>query len=157
MPTVSEILARPGVIDITGERFGRLVALRPVDKKDNAGVRWFCICDCGATVTVNGCALRYGRNRSCGCLLGNTSVEIGRRKKEKSRIRHQLGLTDGGVKYTEDQYFEHRNEYISAEKRLEVSSDVGPRSIRIRREAPVDYEAKTESEVPVDEFLKGKR
>jgi hypothetical protein len=60
-------------IDITGQRFGRLVALRKVGHEINkAGktfhVTWECVCDCGAVVTKSGSKLRQGRVLSCGCL-----------------------------------------------------------------------------------------
>jgi len=58
----------PKSIDITGERFGRLVALTSV--KRNGVVRWLCACDCGRTTSATTGMLRMGRHRSCGCLRG---------------------------------------------------------------------------------------
>ena len=56
------------MIDITGCRFGKLVAIKPVDKRTNDGaVHWLCACDCGNTTTVNGTSLRRGIQISCGC------------------------------------------------------------------------------------------
>lgn len=54
--------------DIAGQRFGRLVAIKPVSTDKYGQVEWFCQCDCG-----NGCVtivnrLRKGKTRSCGCL-----------------------------------------------------------------------------------------
>lgn len=56
----------PAIKDITGQRFGRLVALRIVGKARRA--RWLCECDCGHEYTVEGTMLRSGNTRSCGCL-----------------------------------------------------------------------------------------
>lgn len=52
--------------DITGIRFGKLVAIR----KDNAKgkEKWLCICDCGKEKAVDGFYLRTNHTRSCGCL-----------------------------------------------------------------------------------------
>lgn len=56
--------------DIKGQRFGRLVALEPTDRRDprNGCVMWLCRCDCGKLHIVNGNLLRYGRTRGCGCM-----------------------------------------------------------------------------------------
>lgn len=53
----------PALIDLTGERFGRLCVIKYVQKSF-----WRCRCDCGKITTVDGSALRLGRTRSCGCL-----------------------------------------------------------------------------------------
>ena len=60
------------VKDITGQRFGRLVALELVgfktDAKDNKKAVWLCKCDCGNSVKVCGIDLRSGHTKSCGCI-----------------------------------------------------------------------------------------
>lgn len=57
--------------DLTGERFGRLTVIRRTGK-DERGVLWECLCDCGNTKIVVGKNLRSGRTQSCGCLLNET-------------------------------------------------------------------------------------
>lgn len=54
-------------IDLTGQRFGRLVveSFAYADKHRNAV--WNCICDCGKRVSVYGLNLRSGHTISCGC------------------------------------------------------------------------------------------
>jgi len=54
--------------DITGKRFGRLVALMAIGKSPDNSFIWLCECDCGTKVAVGGCALRRGTKQSCGCL-----------------------------------------------------------------------------------------
>jgi RNase P/RNase MRP subunit p29 len=48
------------VIDITGQRFASLVALKSHKLIPKAGMTWSCICDCGKTVIVLGERLRSG-------------------------------------------------------------------------------------------------
>lgn len=56
------------LIDISGQRFGRLtVVKRSHVDKDNF-VRWECLCDCGNTYFGRSYELRKGTVRSCGCL-----------------------------------------------------------------------------------------
>jgi len=55
--------------DITGKRFGRLVAIKPTGKVDPNGgsVLWECRCDCGETVVIRATSLQHGVTMSCGC------------------------------------------------------------------------------------------
>lgn len=55
-------------VDITGQRFGKLVAVRPRDERKNNSVVWECKCDCGETTFVTVANLRSGNTTSCGCL-----------------------------------------------------------------------------------------
>lgn len=54
--------------DITGQRFGRLTALNPTDKRRNGRVVWHCQCDCGNMIDVPINYLTSGDTQSCGCL-----------------------------------------------------------------------------------------
>ena len=65
--------------DLTGLRFGRLVAIRIAYKTDKNLLVWECKCDCGNITYVSVDALR-GQHpiRSCGCLhrsLGEIEIE----------------------------------------------------------------------------------
>ena len=53
--------------DITGQRFGRLTAIKPVEIKKGKSTEWLCKCDCGKEVTVEIRLLRSDNTRSCGC------------------------------------------------------------------------------------------
>lgn len=60
-------------IDLTGQRFGRLVVIdRAVELP---GVWWNCQCDCGKQTKVRSSQLRYGFTKSCGCLRDELRVE----------------------------------------------------------------------------------
>lgn len=55
------------MVDITGQRFFRLVALRTSGRSKSRSLMWECLCDCGKTTYVSGSALRRGDIQSCGC------------------------------------------------------------------------------------------
>ena len=57
--------------DINGQRFGRLIAIRPVYGKKSQAM-WECLCDCGETRTVSYHNLSYGLTKSCGCARGES-------------------------------------------------------------------------------------
>lgn len=55
------------VRDISGQRFGRLVAKKIAYRKPPK-TYWLCQCDCGNTAIVDINCLSMGKTRSCGCL-----------------------------------------------------------------------------------------
>lgn len=61
------------LIDLTDQRFGRLVVLRregTYTNENDSYIRmpmWRCVCDCGNETVVIGNNLRQGATRSCGC------------------------------------------------------------------------------------------
>ena len=66
--------------DITGERFGRLVAMERLPEKRGSGYLWRCRCDCGEETVATVNQLRNGGVTSCGCArrdaLRNRSKDI---------------------------------------------------------------------------------
>ena len=58
----------PAKVDLTGQRFGRLVALSPINKREAGSIVWKCLCDCGNISFVKAKCLRDGHNKSCGCI-----------------------------------------------------------------------------------------
>ena len=58
----------PKKIDLTGQRFNRLVVIREYGRVENGEVAWLCRCDCGNEVVVTSGHLRSGHSQSCGCL-----------------------------------------------------------------------------------------
>lgn len=55
-------------IDLTGQRFGRLVVLKESKKRLSNQVTWECKCECGNTTKVRQYSLTTGNTKSCGCL-----------------------------------------------------------------------------------------
>lgn len=55
-------------IDLTGQRFGRLVALKSTNRRTDGKIVWKCRCSCGNIHEVSGKSLRSGNTKSCGCL-----------------------------------------------------------------------------------------
>lgn len=73
--------------DLTGQRFGRLVALRITKRK---GKRvWLCQCDCGRLATSQTNQLREGRV-SCGCLRWRGVVKHGEARNGAQSPEYQI-------------------------------------------------------------------
>lgn len=69
-------------IDITNEKFGKLTAITPTEKRDSSrSVIWKCKCDCGNTVEVSIRLLKSGNTKSCGCLNNEQRIKTGQNNK----------------------------------------------------------------------------
>lgn len=66
-------------LDLTGQRFGRLIALKPAVLQDGKSTWWECRCDCGTTRRARAARLRWGDTQSCGCLAKDTTAAMSRR------------------------------------------------------------------------------
>lgn len=77
-----EIASIRNTKDITGNRYGNLVAIEIQDKqKNNSCYTWKCECDCGNTAYINTGSLQSGNTKSCGCISTNRISELGKSKK----------------------------------------------------------------------------
>lgn len=62
-------------IDITGKRFGQLVAIERIPPENETRSKWICKCDCGNVSTVSISNLRNGHTTSCGCAVSKKCTE----------------------------------------------------------------------------------
>lgn len=84
----------PRALDITGVRFGRLIALKCLGRKGCERL-WRCKCDCGTQRIVGLRNLRRGFTESCGCLAKEIRAEL----ITKRSLRH--GHSRRGLRSTE--------------------------------------------------------
>lgn len=61
-------MARGVRVDLAGRKFGRLTALKRIEKNKDRNWKWLCECDCGKQALVLGASLTTGNTKSCGCL-----------------------------------------------------------------------------------------
>ena len=71
-------------IDLTGQRFGKLVVSTRANNKGGMAM-WNCNCDCGGTIIVSGKDLRNGKKTACTC--GNKNFERGEFKNNRKGIK----------------------------------------------------------------------
>lgn len=86
-------------VDMTGMRYGRLVALRP-DPRPSQRIRWICACDCGGQKITEGYLLRAGVTQSCGCLQ--------RERASRARRTHGHSVSDRTPEYRSWQMMKDR-------------------------------------------------
>jgi len=82
--------------NLKGQRFGRLVAKRPLNTRSTTGaVIWWCRCDCGNSTLVSSASLRCMHVRSCGCLKRETSAQaINKNRPPRSPMWKHGGTSD---------------------------------------------------------------
>lgn len=68
----------PKKIDITGQRFGRLLVVDIAKNRISSGghqrTMWLCKCDCGKELAVSTNSILKGETKSCGCLHREVSA-----------------------------------------------------------------------------------
>lgn len=91
------------VIDITGQKFGKLLVLSYSHTTKDSMSHWNCTCDCGNKCIKRLGNLKYGHTKSCGCLsLERTDewkekiTQSNRGKKRSLEIRMQMSLSRKG-------------------------------------------------------------
>lgn len=55
-------------IDITGNKYGKLTAIKPTNKRKGSNTVWECQCECGNIYYTDINSLNSGKTSSCGCL-----------------------------------------------------------------------------------------
>lgn len=65
----------PAFVDLAGQKYGRLTAIKRVPGPKQQGARWLCQCDCGSTIEVRSNSLRTGITASCGCWMRDRARE----------------------------------------------------------------------------------
>lgn len=89
------------VVEITGQTFGRLVALGPAGTRGRRFF-WLVRCECGTEKEIDGGNLKSGRVQSCGCLLAEKSratMAANRAAFTGSQLRHGMANTPTAVSW----------------------------------------------------------
>lgn len=101
-------------LDLTGFRFGRLVAVKNTFETKGSYV-WLCRCECGNEVKVTVPNLRSGNSKSCGCLKSDIVSEVNSKSEvPKSGVR--------GITYhqpSENWVVRNGREYVGCNKDLQ--------------------------------------
>lgn len=98
------------LIDITGNRYCKLVVLKRLENAKGGIPVWECLCDCGNVTRVRGNNLKSGAVKSCGCL----------KKEAKPTLRHNMSKT------------RLYREWASIKRRCYTKSDKGYKNYGLR-------------------------
>lgn len=78
----------PKKLDLTGQRFSRLVVIQEAGRDAYRTVLWRCRCDCGNFTIVKSSHLRHGDTVSCGCYRRERGA-----KQSRSNVTHGMSHT----------------------------------------------------------------
>jgi hypothetical protein len=76
------------VVDITGNKYGKLLVINREGRNKSNKITWKCRCDCGKEVIVTGNNLKNGHTQSCGCLHKEADL---RKAKRNNMSETKLG------------------------------------------------------------------
>lgn len=79
--------------DLTGQRFGRLIALYQYGASGPGRIWWWCRCDCGSELAVRAGGLTCGNSKSCGCRKREALADGVQRLADQRRGRPREDLT----------------------------------------------------------------
>lgn len=128
-------LVETKVVDLTGNRYGKLTVVKPI-KDTRAKVQfWLCKCDCGKKKIARSGDLKSGYTKSCGCIrswkeeeIQNILIENNIKFKreftfddliDKRNLRFDFALFNdekliGLIEYHGDQHYNKKLKYYSA-------------------------------------------
>lgn len=77
------------IIDLSGRRFGKLIAIKKIGKM-HSYIVWECLCDCGNYTNVISNNLLRSHTQSCGCLQRERTSKVNSRKlgEQNSQFKH---------------------------------------------------------------------
>ena len=92
------------LMDLTGQKFGRLTVVSRAPNKRTAAC-WWCRCDCGNPdlIVVIGTHLRNGNTKSCGCLQKEAVIKTNSKKRKYNKYdltgEYGIGYTSTGKEF----------------------------------------------------------
>jgi len=104
-----EITSRAHAVDLTGKPFGKLIAIRPTEKRAGSFVVWECKCKCGRTTYVPSHNLQSGATSSCGKC--GYKAELARERLTKWKTAEERALMSRFSKLVDKCYNKRSNEY----------------------------------------------
>lgn len=73
----------PAFIDLSGQRFVRLLVIERIGSSADGRTLWRCLCDCGNETLSSAGNLRSGGSGSCGCIGREKAAERARKRSTK--------------------------------------------------------------------------
>lgn len=91
--------------DITGERFGKLTAIKPHAYDSHKQMAWICRCDCGQVKSIRLSHLTSGHTNSCGCFKPDLRLT---QEESVSRFWDKVNKTENCWLWTGNTQLKHK-------------------------------------------------
>lgn len=116
------------LIDLTGQRFGKLTVIKRYGTDKHSKVTWLCQCDCGKEAVVIGSDLKRGHSKSCGCSWKrNNTVIFKENYVEVYTVKGDMFLVDT------DDYEKIKEKCWHMTKHGYISTHEGKKEIKLHR------------------------
>jgi len=116
----------PAIIDLTGQRFGRLTVIHAAERTNTGNYQWVCCCDCGTEVIVTSNNLRNRHTKSCGCYKRERISETQATHRQSHKRLYNVWTN------MKQRCYNHNHKYYK---------DYGGRGIKVCEEWRHDYQA----------------
>lgn len=122
-------MAKGNFKDISGQRFGKLTAIKLSHQAKRRRTFWLCLCDCGKYTTVDLSHLTSGHTKSCGCAnierIRNLNLKHGLSNSRLWRCYHNMRTRCYWTRSKEYKYYGERgikvcDEWINPETGFET-------------------------------------
>lgn len=100
---------------LTGQRFGKLIAICPTDEKIGTTFGWLCRCDCGMDTIVSENNLITGTAKSCGCLKSEKIQKLYRDKTAPCKLNESENPRKSNTSGVTGVYYDKHRELWAAE------------------------------------------
>lgn len=84
-------------IDLTGQKFNRLMVIKRVENNKDGRTCWLCKCDCDTERVITGTHLLSGHTKSCGCYKKEQSVLRLKGVPRTEETKRKLSLANIGL------------------------------------------------------------
>ncbi|MBR3706374.1 MAG: hypothetical protein IKM19_05340 [Firmicutes bacterium] len=144
--------------DITGQKFGRITALHPTQRRSKRGhLIWHCQCDCGRELDISYNDLVYTNRKSCGCRkqehnqelknilthIDGTSIDMLRSKKVPAdNTTGAKGVYYIRGKYTAKIVFQKKQYHLGSYETFEEAAAVRAEAEKMLFDGAVEYYSK---------------
>ena len=92
-----ELTSERSIIDLTGQRFERLVVIKENGRTQGKQVLWLCKCDCGNETIIIGSSLKNGQTKSCGCYQKERTSKRKKKNILGQRFGHLIAIKESGI------------------------------------------------------------
>lgn len=108
------------IIDLTGEKFGRLTVMYRVENSKSNKSRWHCKCDCGNECDALAGNLKNGHTQSCGCYNKDCAHKRNKKSNEYTIVDdYIIAKTNNGIEF----YIDIEDEQILKDYCWSISSN----------------------------------
>lgn len=110
-------------LDLTNQRFGKLLAKEKTDKRNADGrVIWKCLCDCGNWCEANTHDLQQGKISSCGCIKSKGEFII-KQLLESANLSFEEQKSFSDCKFLDSGYCARFDFYVNNEYIIEYDGE----------------------------------